>query len=649
LNTGDSIEIALLSVAGQTYPNIEHIIVDGASKDKTLPTIRKHQKSNKNIRLLTEKDQGIYDAMNKGMDLCTGDWIIFLGADDAFANENILMDLYEQGLFQEEHIVYGNVILKGDAPWAKDGTIYDGPFSLEKLFKVNICHQCILYPKSVIRQIGHYDTRYKVTSDWDYNFRCWARYKFTYIDKIIAVFATGGKSSEGGDYQLHLDFPENIINYFHLDVNDGNLYLATSEFYYPMTRHKENEYLRSIQDLKAETGHLKELLGTRQTEHEESVAVLQADHGSSDAILWAEFDQVLADLKADQKTFLASYRTENERNLTNVNAAHNQAVASIREEHDLVIANINEQHRQVVENIKTEHHLVFDSIKAEHEQVVSNLKYEHEQVVVNLKNEHQQVVSNLRNENEQVVSNLRNENEQVVSNLRAENEYAVKFLTEKHEQVIADLNKEHVQSIANLNKEQAQGMANQKDEHLRNVANLKDEHNLKVTSLKSEHVQSVSLLTVKHSISVNNLKTEHNLAVSNLKLEHGLLIAALKTEQLESMNTLKNNYEDIVRTLQSEQRASMDAFRLKEAEFMHYNESNVQQINNLNDTISRNTVIFNEMVEKYNREIANLKETIFARNHEIATIYKSYTWKTGKILLAPAVFLATRTSKKSNQ
>ena len=215
-NTGESIEIALTSVAGQTYPNIEHIIVDGASKDKTLPIIRKHQKVNKNIRLLTEKDTGIYDAMNKGMDLCTGDWLFFMGADDAFVNERVLSDLYEQGVFQEEHIVYGNVILKGDAPWAKDGTIYDGPFSLEKLFKVNICHQCILYPKSVIRQIGHYDTRYKVTSDWDYNFRCWARYKFTYIDKIIAVFATGGKSSEGGDYQLHLDFPENIINYFHL-------------------------------------------------------------------------------------------------------------------------------------------------------------------------------------------------------------------------------------------------------------------------------------------------------------------------------------------------------------------------------------------------------------------------------------------------
>ena len=219
--------------------------------------------------------------MNKGLDLCTGDMIYFMGADDTFYNENVLTDLYDQGLFQEEQIVYGNVIIKKDAPWAKDNSIYDGPFTLEKLFRWNICHQSIFYPKSVIRQVGYYETKYKVTSDWDYNVRCYAKYKFTYTDKIIAFFKTGGKSSEGGDYLLHLDFPNNVIKYFQLDVHDSNLYLATSPFYYPMASFREEENLKTIRNLREETTKLDNYIAELQRNNNESVSALKAYHEKS--------------------------------------------------------------------------------------------------------------------------------------------------------------------------------------------------------------------------------------------------------------------------------------------------------------------------------------------------------------------------------
>jgi glycosyltransferase involved in cell wall biosynthesis len=519
LNTGESIEISLLSVANQTYKNIEHLIVDGASKDKTLPTIRRYQKLYKNIRLITEKDSGIYDAMNKGMAQCTGEWIYFMGADDAFYNENVLTDLFEQGLFQEEQVVYGNVIIKGDVPWARDNTMYDGPFTLEKLFRWNICHQSIFYPKSVIRQIGFYETKYKITSDWDYNIRCWAKYKFTYTDKIIAFFKTGGKSSAGGDYSLHLDFPYNVIKYFQLDVLDSNLYLATSPFYYAMSRYRENEYIDNIRELNAETERLKQNISDQQTGFNETLTAMQKQHEESKAALRTEFDETLTAVRTEQGNFLAEFRSE---------------------------------HGEVVKSLKS----VYD-------QLVNNIKAEHDHRVTMLKTDQDKTISNLNAEYDHVVNNL-----------------------------------------------------------------------------KTEHDNAISRLKEEHDHREINLKTEHNQFVTNLKAEHDLSIAALTSGHLESVSTLKNGYEEIIKSLQAEQRASLDLFRQKEAEFMEVIESNNKHIDQLNNTISGIDLHFRETVEKYDQEIENLKEEIFAKNQEIATILNSLTWKTGKFLLAPAVFIA---------
>jgi glycosyltransferase involved in cell wall biosynthesis len=516
LNTGESIETALLSVANQTYTNVEHIIVDGTSKDKTLPTIRRYQKIHHNIRLLTEKDIGIYDALNKGLDLCTGDWIYFMGADDAFYNDHILTDLFEQGLFQEEQIVYGNVIIKGDAPWAKDNTIYDGPFTLEKLFKWNICHQSIFYPKSVIRQVGYYNTKYKVTSDWDYNIRCWAKYKYAYTDTIIAFFKTGGKSSDGGDYALHLDFPDNIIKYFQLDILDPNLYLATSSFFYPMARYRENEYLNSIRKLKELSEQLKQDVANQKTEHSELVIALAKQHETSNATVRSEFEETFNKLKTEQENSLAS----------------------IRSEYDAVVT----------------------VLKKEHEQIVNGLKKEHEQIVNGLKKEHEQVVNGLKEEHEQVVNGL-------------------------------------------------------KEEHVLLAANLRTEHDQNFNYIKSEHENLIADLNVRHA---------------------------------ESFNSSKQNYESIIKLLQNEQQSFWDLFRQKESEFMQVIESNNNYIEHLKNTIAKHDLQFRETIENYNSEIVILKEEITARKREIASIYESYTWKIGKALLSPAIFVAKKVNKTRN-
>ena len=85
------IEKTILSVVNQTYPNIEYIVIDGGSTDGTLDVIKKY--SDKITYWVSESDKGIYDAMNKGIDAATGDWINFMNAGDVFYHNNVIDEI----------------------------------------------------------------------------------------------------------------------------------------------------------------------------------------------------------------------------------------------------------------------------------------------------------------------------------------------------------------------------------------------------------------------------------------------------------------------------------------------------------------------------------------------------------------------------
>ncbi|MCK9205286.1 MAG: glycosyltransferase [Bacteroidales bacterium] len=291
------ITTALSSVANQTYKNVEHLIIDGKSDDNTLPTIEGFMEKFTNIRLVSERDSGIYHAMNKGLDLSTGDWIYFMGAEDSFLGETTLSDLVEAGFLKEEQIVYGDVLIKGDTHWAKDNSIYDGVFDLVKLFKKNICHQGVFYPRSTIKVVGYYNEKYKVTSDWDYNIRCFARYPFFYTGKIIAIFKTGGKSSEPGDYSLFRDLPDNVIHYFQIDPKDGKNYQFDSPFFYPMMRYRDNENRKTIENLNKENVILHDKITNLNNTFSSSLLGQKQD-----------YETAIDKLKNEQNSFWQQYR-----------------------------------------------------------------------------------------------------------------------------------------------------------------------------------------------------------------------------------------------------------------------------------------------------------------------------------------------------
>ena len=101
------LEETIKSVIAQTYPNIEYIIVDGGSKDGTLDIIKKYEAHIS--KWISEPDKGIYDAMNKGIDLATGDWQNFLNAGDSFVDNNVLEKIFTTNL-ENITLVYGDII-----------------------------------------------------------------------------------------------------------------------------------------------------------------------------------------------------------------------------------------------------------------------------------------------------------------------------------------------------------------------------------------------------------------------------------------------------------------------------------------------------------------------------------------------------------
>ena len=193
-NSAGTIREALASIMQQRFTDLEVLIMDGASKDETLSIIKAF--GDTRIKIYSEPDKGIYDAMNKGTLRATGQWLYFLGSDDYLFDENVLSDMQSFIAASASEVVYGDVKVKGEALWARDGEVYGGEFDFYALYKSNICHQSIFYNRKFVLRNGFtYSLRYPVSADWDFNFRCWQKTKFTYVERIVAVFQAGGLST----------------------------------------------------------------------------------------------------------------------------------------------------------------------------------------------------------------------------------------------------------------------------------------------------------------------------------------------------------------------------------------------------------------------------------------------------------------------
>jgi|SRR5450432_253512 len=195
------------SVQRQTFSDFQHLILDGLSTDDTVTLVKKCQEQSDTLKLFSEKDEGIYDAMNKGINCSSGEWLYFLGADDILYNENVLENMAAYLRKGDAQIIYGDVFFKN---YKK---LYDGVFDIEKILKKNLCHQAVFYYHTVFKLNGPYNQKYRTEADYDLNLRCWlgGRVKHQYVPLIIARFAEGGLSSANRDLLFWNDFPVTAV------------------------------------------------------------------------------------------------------------------------------------------------------------------------------------------------------------------------------------------------------------------------------------------------------------------------------------------------------------------------------------------------------------------------------------------------------
>lgn len=197
-NSASTIKECIESVNAQTYKNIEHIIIDGASKDNTLEII--NNLPNRVTKIVSEPDKGIYDAMNKGIKSATGDVIGILNSDDFFTSDNIIEIVVENFKNCDIDALYGDVHFVNPDDITKSVRYYSSAIFKPSLFRFGFmpAHPSFYMKRECYEKYGLYSLDYKIASDYDLLIRYLHRekIKYKYINKDFVTMRTGGVSTE---------------------------------------------------------------------------------------------------------------------------------------------------------------------------------------------------------------------------------------------------------------------------------------------------------------------------------------------------------------------------------------------------------------------------------------------------------------------
>jgi glycosyltransferase involved in cell wall biosynthesis len=195
-NSEKTIEDTIKSVLSQDYPNIEYLIIDGASKDATLEIVQKYQV--KIAKVISEKDKGIYDAMNKGIALATGDIIGILNSDDFYADATVISSIVAQftptieAVYADLVYVDANDTNRITRLW-KSGNYTQGDFKKGWMPP----HPTFFVKSECYQKYGNYSLQLKSAADYELMLRLIHKeqIKINYLPKVIVKMRTGGASN----------------------------------------------------------------------------------------------------------------------------------------------------------------------------------------------------------------------------------------------------------------------------------------------------------------------------------------------------------------------------------------------------------------------------------------------------------------------
>lgn len=192
LNEAKGIKDTIESVVNQEFRDFEYIVVDGNSTDGTREIIEKFRK---NIDVfISEKDEGIYSAMNKGLSYSKGEYIIFLNGGDHFYNYNVLSDVFRNKITKPIFYGYCETTTSKNTP-----TLFRAPKRLTRLHlaKTSIPHQATFVKRELFQKYGNFDESYKLAGDYDFLLRLVVKHSIQaqYIPVLCSYFDKNGISS----------------------------------------------------------------------------------------------------------------------------------------------------------------------------------------------------------------------------------------------------------------------------------------------------------------------------------------------------------------------------------------------------------------------------------------------------------------------
>jgi len=196
MNSEATVADTMKSVLGQSYENIEHIIVDGNSTDRTLSIVNQYDHV---AQIVSEPDKGIYDAMNKGISLCTGDVIAILNSDDVYNDSNVIQNVVNAFQSQDVDSVYGDLVYVDQFDLNKKvRTWISKPYKKSNwLFGWMPPHPSFFVKREVYNEHGYFNTNLRSAADYEIMLRFLYKRNISvhYINEVLVKMRRGGVSN----------------------------------------------------------------------------------------------------------------------------------------------------------------------------------------------------------------------------------------------------------------------------------------------------------------------------------------------------------------------------------------------------------------------------------------------------------------------
>lgn len=230
------------SVFIQNFSDYNYVVIDGNSTDESKKIIEKY--SDKLAYWVSENDNGVYSAMNKGIKNADGEYVLFLNSGDVFYSADSLKILFEN---IGADIVYGNILVDSiDKPWVK---LYPSVLTFDYFLKDTLPHPASLIRRSLFDKVGLYNEQNKIVSDWEFfiNVICLQSATYKHVDTIISIFNYDGISSKIENQSLIKEEKDKVLQ------NNYSSFLPDYE---------KNKYLKADLDLKTNEVQNKSVLNS---------------------------------------------------------------------------------------------------------------------------------------------------------------------------------------------------------------------------------------------------------------------------------------------------------------------------------------------------------------------------------------------------